>query len=234
MRHEITPELAGAFIRRAAALGYEVRRLENDPELCLSAFWEGQEICRFEKWGAMRYFEREPHERERWKLHSLLLSMKEAHDLYRDARPLEADGVEGFRIISEYGDVLLAAKMDKYDEVRYVTWDYSYDRTGVTVGHYFETNYEGAKRDFAIRAGLISQDQVFAEEERKMLYAACVFYGEHDGEMTYGGEKEFMELVEKLEDSLPEQMVETVLERTAEAAPEQSGEQGQEDEHGIQ
>lgn len=226
MRHDITPELAGAFIRRAAVLGYEVRRLTDDPKLCLSALWDGQEICRFEKGGGMRYFEQEPHGRQRRELHCLLLSMKEAHDLYRDARPLKADGVEGFRIISEYGDVVLAARMNKYDEVRFVTWDYSYDHTGVTMGHYFETNYEGAKKDFAIRAGLIPQSQVFAEEELKILYAACVFLGEHGGEMTFSEEKKLMELVEKLEDSLPEQMTEAAL--------EQPGERKQEDEHGIQ
>lgn len=225
MRYDITPELAGAFIRRASALGYDVRRVVDDPKLCLSAFRDGQEICRFEKGGSMRFFRDEPHEKERSELHSLLLSMKEAHDLYRDAGPLEVDGVREFRIISEYGDVVLAARMDKYDEVRYVTWDYSYNHSGVTMGHYFETNYEGAKKDFAVRAGLIPQGLIFTEEELKMLHAACVFYGGNSEEMTYNGERELQMLVEKLEDSLPEQTVDAVVGKSEE--PEQ------EDGHGI-
>ncbi len=228
MRHDITPELAGAFIRKAHTLGYEVQRVESaeEPKICLSAFMGEQRICRFEKGGDMRFFRDDPHEKERNELHRLLLSMKEAYDLYRDARPLEVDGVKGFRIISEYGDVVLAARMDEQEEVKYVTWEYCYKHMGVTIGHYFETNYEGAKKDFAIRAGLIPQDQIFTEEELMTLHAACVFYGENFMDITYSGEKELQMLMEKLEEILPEQ--------TADAASQQLSEVEQEDEHGIQ
>ena len=45
--------------------------------------------------------------------------------------------------------------------VQFVTWDWSFDRTGLNQGNYFQENYAGAKQDFAIRAGLISKQQIF-------------------------------------------------------------------------
>ena len=150
MRHDITPALAGAFIRRASSLGYEVRKMEGEDNqtLCLAAFLGEQKICSFEHSGAMRFSKDNPLEKERQELHSLLLSMKQAHDLYTDAPPLKLDGLEKFHLVASFGDCLLAARMDKSGEVRFVTWEYTYDHTGVTTGHYYETDYEGAKQDF--------------------------------------------------------------------------------------
>jgi len=40
----------------------------------------------------------------------------------------------------------------------------SYDRTGVTLGHYYETDYLGALKDFITRSGLIDPKQLFSEK----------------------------------------------------------------------
>ena len=206
MRHDITPALAGAFIRRASALGYEVRKVEEEDnrKLCLAAFLGGQKICGFERSGAMRFSKDNPLRRERQELHSLLLSMKQAHDRYADAPPLNMDGLEKFHLLAGFGDCLLAARMDKSGEVRFVTWEYTYDRTGVTTGHYYETDYEGAKQDFAIRAGLIPESRVFSKGEMEALHHACAFCGREDGTLTFEDEKRLREVMEKLEESLPE------------------------------
>lgn len=205
MRHDITPALAGAFIRRASALGYEVRKVEGEDnqKLCLTAFLEGQRICSFEHSGAMRFSEDNPLKQERQELHTLFLSMKQAHDLYADAPPLHMDGLENFHLVASFGDCLLAASLDKSGEVRFVTWKYTYDRTGVTTGHYYETNYEGAKQDFAIRAGLIPKSRVFSEKEMEALHHACAFCGREDGTLTIDDGERLREVIEKLEESLP-------------------------------
>lgn len=206
MDHTITPELTAAFSRRAAALGYEIRQIPQaeDEKLLLTAYRSGNEVCKFETGGAMRFMQDNPLIAERKELHSLLLDMKQAHDLYADAAPLKLAGVSDFRMISEFGDVLLAAKMSKDHEIRFTTWEYTYDRAGVTWGHYYETNYEGAKRDFAIRAGLIDENQLFTKEELVALHDACVFRGRNDDEISYEDDKKLQAVMEKVEENIPD------------------------------
>ena len=223
MDHMITPELTAAFTRRAAALGYEIRQTQQagDEKLLLTAYRSGNEVCKFETGGAMRYMEDNPLVTEREELHSLLLDMKQAHDLYADAAPLELAEIRDYRLISQFGDALLAAKMTKDHEVRFTTWEYTYDHTGVTWGHYYETNYEGAKRAFALRAGLIDENQLFTKEELVALHDACVFRGRNDDEISYEDEKKLQAVMEKVEENIPDLIFDRVQ-------PEQ------EDSYGIQ
>lgn len=205
MKHDITLSLAKAFINRAASLGYDVKMSDasNDPKLCLDVFREGEVICQFEMSGAMRYYPDNPLVNERKELHHLLLDMKHAHDLYAEAPSFDAVEVEGFRLISAFGSTVLAAKLSADNEVRFVTWEYTYDRTAVTLGHYFETNYEGAKKDFALRAGLLDENQLFNEDEIKTLYTAAVFRGRNDDSLCYDDEKALQAVMDKLEENLP-------------------------------
>jgi len=223
LKHDITPELALLFSKKAAVMGYSIHKEaeEHDPKLLLSAFKEQEEICRFEKTGAMRFWRDSPFVKERTELHSLLLDLKQRNDLYLNAKPLDCEGVRDFRLISEFGNHLLAAKQSKDNEIRFVTWQYDYDRTGVTLGHYYETNYEGALKDFTVRSGLIDENQLFTEEEMAVLYASCVFRGRHDDDLTFESEQELHTVIEKLEDNLPPEVI------------TQENTQEQEDEHGI-
>lgn len=223
MKHDITPELAELFSKKTAAMGYSIRKEteEHDPKLLLTAYKGQEEICRFEKTGAMRFWRDSPFMEERKELHSLLLDLKERNDLYLNAKPLDCEGVRDFRLISEFGNYLLAAKQSKDNEIRFVTWQYDYDRTGVTLGHYYETNYEGALKDFTVRSGLIDENQLFSAEEIAVLYASCIFRGRHDDDLTFESEQELHTVIEKLESNLPQQS-------TAQEALQE-----QEDEHGI-
>lgn len=223
MKHNISPELAELFKKKASAMGYSIREeaAEHDPQLLLSAFQNQEEICKFEKTGAMRFRRDSPFVEERKELHSLLLDLKERYDLYLNAKPLDCEGVRDFRLISEFGNHLLAAKQSKDNEIRFVTWQYDYDRSGVTLGHYYETNYEGALKDFTVRSGLLDENQLFTEEEMAVLYQSCVFRGKHDDDLTFDSERKLQDVIEKLEGNLPQEVI------TQEAVQER------EDEHGI-
>lgn len=225
MKHNISLPLAKAFIHRAAALGYEVKMADaqHDPKLCMTAYLGQQEICNFEMSGAARYYPDNPLVQERRQLQALLMDMKQAHDLYADAKPLDIDGVREFRLISEFDNAVLAAKMSKDDEVRFTTWQYTYDRTGVTMGHYYETNYEGAKKDFALRAGLVQEQQFFTTEELTVLHDACIFRGQNDDTITFDDEQKLNAVMEKVEDNLPQPLF----------TPAYLQNHEQEDEHGI-
>jgi hypothetical protein len=223
LKHDISPELAELFKKKASAMGYSIREeaAEHDPQLLLSAFQNQEEICKFEKTGAMRFRRDSPFVEERKELHSLLLDLKERYDLYLNAKPLDCEGVRDFRLISEFGNHLLAAKQSKDNEIRFVTWQYDYDRSGVTLGHYYETNYQGALKDFTVRSGLLDENQLFSEEEMAVLYQSCVFRGKHDDDLTFDSERKLQDVIEKLEGNLPQ---EVVTQQTV---------QEQEDEHGI-
>ena len=45
------------------------------------------------------------------------------------------------------------------------TREWDFDRQGVHAGHYFTENYEAAKQDFAVRAGLVESQRLFSDEQ---------------------------------------------------------------------
>ena len=222
MKHKVTPEFLSAFTRRIAGLGFTAEQ-EAGENLLLSVFKDGQEVCKIDHDGNMRFLPEVSPEQERNKISRTLTAMKQTHDLYADAPQLQAEGVSDFRLISNFGDYILAAKMTKDNEVRFTTWQYDYDRTGVMWGHYFETNYEGAKQDFAVRAGLIEEQKLFSEEELVVLHDACVFRGRNDDSISYEDEKMLHSVMEKVESNIPN----LIFEHEQIPMPEQ------EDEYGI-
>lgn len=208
MKHDITLPLAKAFINRAATLGYDVQTVgsKDDPDLCMIVYKNKQELCRFELSGEMRYYRDNPFISERKELHNLLLDMKQAHDLFADAPPLAATGIKGFRLISSFENTVLAAKMTEDNEVRFNTWEYTFDRTAVTMGHYYETNYAGAKKDFTLRAGLVDESQFFTKEELQTMYVAAVYRGRNDDSLRYDDEKALGQVLEKIGNLIPDDL----------------------------
>ena len=202
MDHNITPELAAAFTKKAAALGYTVTQTQNE-KVAFAVSKHGTEICQFETSGAMRYYPDNPLVTDRKRLHNLLCDMKAAHDLYLDAKPLPITDLEDWRLLSEFGGCLLAAKQGKDNEIQCTTWQYTYDRTGVTLGHYYETDYKGAVADFAKRAGLVDQNQLFTEEELVILHDSCVFRGRNDEDITFEDERKLEAVMEKVGSNIP-------------------------------
>lgn len=132
------------------------------------------------------------------------------------AMPMPIKDVAEFRLLSEYNNIVLAARDDGNYGLHFVTWEYSYDRQGVGLGHY-TTKYEEAKKDFAIRSGLIREKELFEPEQLKQIYSALLFQGKNDDELTYDTEKELHVVIEKLEDICPGLKVE-------QAQPEQEPE----------
>ena len=118
--------------------------------------------------------------------------------LMEKAPPLEATGLDGdYRILADFGNALLAGHPTKYG-VQFITWEWSYDRTGVGQGHYHEQDYAGAKQDFALRAGLIDRDELFSPEQLTELYRSI-----HE---TLDGEYAITEERRKLLESAAEQI----------------------------
>lgn len=89
------------------------------------------------------------------------------------APQLKVSGLEGdYRILADFNGTVLAGHPAERG-VQFVTWDWDYGRKGVSHGHYFMENYDAAKRDFAIRSGLISEVQLFSPEQLTEIYRCC-------------------------------------------------------------
>ena len=87
--------------------------------------------------------------------------------------------------------------------MRIFEWDF--DRQGVHAGHYFMENYEAAKQDFAVRAGLVESQRLFSDEQLAVIRNACAFALEDDATLSYAEEKQLQSVQEQIELLLPQQ-----------------------------
>ena len=66
-------------------------------------------------------------------------------------------------------------------------------------------NYEAAKQDFAVRAGLVERQRLFSDEQLAVIRNACEFALEADTTLSYAEEKQLQSVQEQIELLLPQQ-----------------------------
>ena len=75
---------------------------------------------------------------------------------------LKAGGLTGdYRVLADFGSAVLAGHPTERG-VQFVTWEWDFDREGVHHGHYFQDDYDAAKRDFTVRSGLVQKGALFS------------------------------------------------------------------------
>jgi len=183
-----------AVLDRAYNLGYTAVEFQSTKQPV--EFYKGKEyVCSFMPNGEFHYQSNPDVREDVSKLSELFAEMKHAYDLYDRGQHLIFKGVENYKVLCEFGSFLLAAMKDNNEQLRFVTWSYSYDHESVAYGHYFDTNYKGARRDFAVRASLIDEKKLFKEDELVTLYETCIFRGRNDREISCDDEKKLSSLV---------------------------------------
>ena len=91
---------------------------------------------------------------------------------------LKASGLDGdYRILADFGDAVLAGHPTERG-VQFVTWEWDFDREGVHHGHYFQDDYDAAKRDFTVRGGLVQKGALFPDV-KKGVSAQSITRPEH-------------------------------------------------------
>ena len=131
--------------------------------------------------------------------------VKEYMRIFERAPALKAIGLEDtFKVLADFGDAVLAGQLGKKG-ARFVTWEWDFDRQGVHAGHYFMENYEAAKQDFAVRAGLVERQRLFSDEQLAVIRNACAFALEDDATLSYAEEKQLQSVQEQIELLLPQQ-----------------------------
>ena len=131
--------------------------------------------------------------------------VKEYMRIFERAPALKAVGLEDtYKVLADFGDAVLAGQLGKKG-ARFVTWEWDFDRQGVHAGHYFMENYEAAKQDFAVRAGLVESQRLFSDEQLAVIRTACEFALEDDATLSYAEEKQLQNVQEQIESLLPQQ-----------------------------
>ena len=130
--------------------------------------------------------------------------VKEYMRIFERAPALKAAGLEdSYKVLADFSDAVLAGQLGKKG-ARFVTWEWDFDWQGVHTGHYFMENYEAAKKDFAVRAGLINEQRLFSDEQLAVIRNACAFALEDDATLSYAEEKQLHSVQEQIELLLPQ------------------------------
>ena len=119
---------------------------------------------------------------------------------------LHASGLsEKFHLLADFGGAVLAGReLENGWGYQFVTWIWDHDRTGVSHGHYYEEDFQGAKQDFAVRSGLISKAQLFLPEELTQLYRATDYLLDEGPEPEDGQLKALQSSRTKIEYTVPD------------------------------
>ena len=171
--------------------------------------WNGQPLCSVDRDGIVRFRPADitgPEVDRR--LRAVIQTaghVKEYMRIFERAPALKAIGLEdSYKVLADFGDAVLAGRSCKTG-AKFVTWEWDFDRQGVHAGHYFMENYEAAKQDFAVRAGLVESQRLFSDEQIAVIKNACEFALEDDATLSYAEEKQLQSVQEQIELLLPQE-----------------------------
>ena len=198
--------------------GFTVEPIEDHH---LPVCWEKGRLCRISGKGSVLYRQENMDSiRAQDALQAVIDTAKMTSEymaILEYAPQLKATDLTGdYRILADFGDAVLAGHPTERG-VQFVTWEWDFDRKGVHQGHYFQDDYEAAKRDFTVRSGLVQKDALFEPEQLAEIYRALAFVREQDESLSFGRDRELAELMEQVGGLLP---TDALQQRDA---PEQSG-----------
>lgn len=198
--------------------GFTVEPIEDHH---LPARWEKGRLCRVSGKGSVLYRQENVDSvRAQDALQSVIDTAKMTSEymaILETATLLKVGGLTGdYRILADFGDAVLAGHPTERG-VQFVTWEWDFDREGVHHGHYFQDDYDAAKRDFTVRSGLVQKDALFEPEQLAEIYRALAFVREQDETLSFGRDQELAELMDQVGGLLP---ADVPRQRDA---PEQSG-----------
>ena len=186
--------------------GFQLDEVHTD-RLCI--LLDGSPLCEVTESGGVAYRNEDIDEPERIaakdKVYEIVRTTAEYMRQMETAPVLKADGLEdGYKVLADFNGTVLAGVQSKYG-VHFVTWDWAYGHTGVCHGHYFMENYAGAKRDFAIRSGLIQKERLFTPEQMTEIYRCCADSVDGDFfELTGEQEKMIRSVQQQIEECVPD------------------------------
>ena len=198
--------------------GFTVEPIEDHH---LPVCWEKGRLCRISGKGSVLYRQEcVDSVRAQDALQSVIDTAKTTSEymaILETATLLKAGGLTGdYRVLADFGSAVLAGHPTERG-VQFVTWEWDFDREGVHHGHYFQEDYDAAKRDFTVRGNLVPKDALFEPEQLAQIYHALSFVREQDETLSFGRDRELAELMDQISGLLPSNVP------RQRDAPEQSG-----------
>ena len=184
--------------------GFTVEPIEDHH---LPVCWEKGRLCRITGKGSV-FYRREDADTPQaedalFRVIDIAKMTLEYMAILETAPRLKASGLHGeYRVLADFGDAVLAGHSTERG-VQFVTWEWDFDRKGVHHGHYFQGDYEAAKRDFTVRSGLVPKDALFEPEQLAEIYRALRLVREQDESLSFGRDRELAELMEQVGGLLP-------------------------------
>ena len=184
--------------------GFTVEPIEDHH---LPVCWEKGRLCRITGRGSV-FYRREDADTPQaedalFRVEDIAAKTLEYMTAMETAPRLKATDLTGdYRILADFGDAVLAGHPTERG-VQFVTWEWDFDRKGVHHGHYFQDDYDAAKRDFTVRGGLVQKDALFEPEQLAEIYRALAFVREQDESLSFGRDRELAELMEQVGGLLP-------------------------------
>ena len=141
--------------------------------------YQGQRLCRVDDQGNIFYRQEDVTSPEREQAYAKAAdtarTVLEYMSQLEHAPMLQAMGLsEPYQSLAEFNGTVLAGRQTEKG-AKFVTWDWDFDRRGLNQGHYYEEDYAAAKRDFAIRSGLIPDERQFTPEQLIEIFQQCSY-----------------------------------------------------------
>lgn len=154
--------------------GFEVERTADDH---LTVKLDGQPLCEVKEIAGIVYRQENLISDElvaaKDRVYEIACMTKEYMRQLEHAPPLNICGLgDRYRILADFNGTVLAA-MNTKTGVQFATWDWDFDRSGVSHGHYFTHDYEGVKLDFVTHSGLVPQHLLFSSQQLIEMYRCC-------------------------------------------------------------
>lgn len=135
---------------------------------------------------------------------------------FQEAPCMTIDSVSEYRKLLDYNGVVLAARYDGDGQFTFVNWQYTYDKSAVSLGHYFHKNaYSEAKEDFLFRSGLADRFTSFRPDELSVIRETLLYRGIHDIELKLEDREDIDRVIHRVE-ALFEPIDKLLLEAEAE------------------
>ena len=142
----ISTEEKDRYLRETAIVlareGFQTGKTDSGK---LRVLLDGAPLCEVTENGGITYRNEDINEPERVAakdmVYEIVRNTAEYMRQMETAPFLKADGLEdGYKVLADFNDIVLAGIQSKYG-VQFVTWDWSFDRKGVSHGHYYHEFY---------------------------------------------------------------------------------------------
>lgn len=172
---------------------------------------DGSTLCRINDLGNLGYFADKIAGKESIldRIRETARSTREYMTLLEQAPPLVAESLsEGYQVLAEFNGTVLAGHMTRYG-AQFVTWEWVHNKTALWQGHYYgfgggSGGYPSAKRDFAVRSGLLPSSALFTPEQLTEVYRSIHETLDSEYPLTDERRKLLESAAEQIEDFVPD------------------------------